>query len=199
MPRGSIHARRRRVQKAFSTLLKALGQSATGDLALTPARAAALWTERLVPELSADLSGLFAGSPRAKAHTPVILRDLRVHLVCPHHLTVAFGVASVAYFPGRILAGFGALAHLVESVTAGLILQEQATQAIAEALIKYVGATSAAAVINAQHPCHNVAHPRSHAAVAETWAASGDPRESGLLSRLLARHAPQPCPKGKRR
>jgi GTP cyclohydrolase I len=115
----------------------------------------------------------------------VSLLDLGVQLVCPHHLTVAFGRAHVAYVPGARVAGFGALARLVAACAARVALQEEVTSAIAEALVEHFGARAAVAVIEATHPCHNVLHPRSHGARAVTWASAGEARAKRQLAREL--------------
>jgi len=189
MATRSDQMRRRRVAQAFADLMTALGKTPTGALASTPLRAAILWTEHLVPSAKPNLSRLFRSSPRARHHGPVILRELGVHLVCPHHLTIAFGQACIAYCPGKSLAGFGAIARLVEQATGGFVLQEEAARLVAEALVAHLGATAAVVLIEAKHPCHNVTHPRSHKAVAETWAQAGDRREAIQLRTLVLRGA----------
>jgi GTP cyclohydrolase IA len=187
---------RPRAAAAFRELLAALGVDPKGELRDTPERAATMWLDHLMAGECADLAAVVGRGTATRSQAPVSLFDLGVHLVCPHHLTVAFGRAHIAYVPGGRIAGFGALARLVAACSARLELQENVTTAIAEALVEHLGARAAIAVIEATHPCHNVLQPRSHAARAVTWAAVGEPAGKRHLRRALelalAGHAPAP-------
>ncbi|MEE8408582.1 MAG: GTP cyclohydrolase I [Myxococcota bacterium] len=173
-PHPSKRTRREAATRALGDLLTGLGCDLRGELRQTPSRAATLWSEHLLAGEGADLGELLGRGSRSKARAPVLLLDVGVHLVCPHHLTVAFGQAHVAYLPGGRLAGFGALARLINACTARLILQEDAAAMISTALVERLGARAAVAVIEARHPCHNVLHARSHRARAVTWGRHGD-------------------------
>ena len=172
------------IKRLTRELLEALGYEATGDLARTPERVAELWTQHLVLPASdiGDLlkRGLVPADAGATGQ-PTAIVDMGVHLVCPHHLTIAFGRAHVAYVPGRQVLGFGTISDLVTQLTARLVLQERAAQDIAEALVRHAGALAASASLQATHPCHNVGHPRSHDAQAVTWAFAGDPSHHEAL------------------
>ncbi len=182
-PRPAL--RRAQARRAVADLLAALGCRLRGELAGTPARVAALWTEHLLAGEGADLGALLGRGSGAPSAAPVTLLDVGVHLVCPHHLTVAFGTAHVGYLPRRRVAGFGALARLIHACTARLVLQEDASTAIARALCDHLDAEAAVAVIDATHPCHNVPHGRSHRAHAVTWGQAGSRRGAAELRRLL--------------
>jgi GTP cyclohydrolase IA len=108
-----------------------------------------------------------------------------VHLVCPHHLTVALGHAHLAYLPRGRVVGFGALTRLARALTARLVLQEDATRELAEALVAGIDAGAAAAMIEAAHPCHSVAHAGAHDAQAVTFATAGDERSARRLEQAL--------------
>lgn len=172
------------ISRLTRELLQALGHEATGDLARTPERVAELWTEHLVRPLGDIESLLTKGLVPADDQTisqPTAIVDMGVHMVCPHHLTVAFGRAHVAYVPGTQVLGFGTISELAARMTSRLVLQERATQDIAEALVRYAGAQAAVAALQATHPCHNVGHPRSHDAQAVTWAFVGDVKHQEAL------------------
>jgi GTP cyclohydrolase IA len=173
--RGAIHA-----------FLEALGYEVSGELERTPARTAELWIDRLTAAESRSLADIVRdGVCAGRGDAPVSVLDIGVHMICPHHLTVAMGRAHVAYTPrGRIL-GFGAVADLVEVATGRMVLQEDATSAIAQALVSELGAAAAVACVQATHPCHNVLHPRSNEAQALTWASAGEAEEAERLRTLL--------------
>ena len=173
-PASTRSQRRTGAERAFAALLRALGAKPEGELSHSPGRAAELWTQHLLAGEGADLGkALGRGIAHADA-TPVCIADMGVHLVCPHHLTVAFGKAHLAYLPGGRIAGLGALSEAARLCTARFVLQEQATQDLAAAVVEHLGAIAAVALIEATHPCHNVPHGRSHDARAITWGHAGD-------------------------
>ena len=184
MPSKPSDPRAESIKRLTRELLEALGYEAKGDLARTPERVAELWTTHLVlPPTDIEQllkSGLVPAEAGAAGQATAIV-DMGVQLVCPHHLTVAFGRAHVAYVPGPQVLGFGTISELVTHLTARLVLQERATQEIAEALVRYAGAEAASAALQATHPCHNVGHPRSHDAQAVTWAFAGDAKHHEAL------------------
>lgn len=165
--------RRTHAERAFAALLRALGAKPEGDLRHSPGRAADLWTQHLLAGEGADLGKALGRGIAHACRTPVVIADMGVHLVCPHHLTVAFGKAHLAYLPGGRIAGLGALSTAARLCTSRFILQEQATQDLAAALVEHLDAVAAVALIEATHPCHNVPHGRSHEARAVTWGHAG--------------------------
>lgn len=186
-PRANTRApSRRRVVAAFTELLAALGTPTRPELKLTPTRAAALWLDHLIAGEGADLAAIVGKKASlSSSRSPVSLFNIGVHLVCPHHLTVAFGHAHIAYVPNGRVVGFGPLARLVAAATSRLSLQEDVTDMIANALMQHLGASAAVAVIEAVHPCHNVTQPRSHRAHVVTWAVRGPSRASRELRQQL--------------
>jgi GTP cyclohydrolase I len=187
----------RQVAAAFRGLLESLDAPVAGELRQTPERAAALWLDHLTSGEGINLAAVLGrGSPSASA-SPVSLFGIGIHLVCPHHLTIAFGQAHVAYIPNGRLAGFGALARLVGAASARLALQEEVTDAIADALICGLGARAAVVVLEATHPCHNVLHPRSQRARAVTWAVRGEKSAARRLEQDLRRALAAAAGKGR--
>jgi GTP cyclohydrolase I len=190
-PHRAATARRRRVKAAFAELLAALtdvpgvAPPSARLLLRTPQRAAALWLDHLLSGTQADLGALLSGAMAVPHATPVCVTGIGVHLVCPHHLTVAVGQAHVAYLPHGQVAGLGSISDVVQACTARFVLQEDAAQAICQALVTHLRATAAVAVIEAVHPCHTVTRPRSHAARAVTLAQAGSRSRAKALSRLL--------------
>jgi GTP cyclohydrolase I len=173
------------VERAFAELLRALGVE-RDEVSGTPRRAAALWIEQLTAGEGVELGELLGRGIKHRGRTPVILTHIGIHLVCPHHLTVAFGEAHVGYVPAGRIVGFGALSRVAEAACARLVLQETAAHDIAVAVHEQLGAEAAVVMLEAVHPCHNLKHPRSQKAEVVTWAAAGDERSAARLERLLA-------------
>lgn len=167
------NVRRQRVQAAFHELLVALGYPIRGATAKTPARTARLWLDELLVGENADLREIIGSGSKATSITPVVVTQMGIHLVCPHHLTVAFGVAHIAYVPKKKIVGLGVLSRLARASTARLILQEDATQLMANALHEQLDAAAVVAAIDAEHPCHRLTEPQAHTARAFTWAHAG--------------------------
>lgn len=179
-------SRREALEAAFTQLLLAAGREPTGEFAETPARAAELWDAQLLAGVERSFEDLFDEVIVDPDRTdPISMLDMGVHLVCPHHLTISFGQAHVAYHPAGKIVGFGTLAELVERATARLVLQEEATDDIARVLQEQLGARAAVAAIEATHPCHNVPHARSHGARALSWATAGDSAIAEDLKELV--------------
>lgn len=169
------------VEHAFAQLLQAF---AAGGVALpdaggsraghsTPEQAATLWCEQLLAGEGRDLTAALLPTMPSALAAPVVVFDLDIQLVCPHHLTVAFGRADVAYLPDGALVGFGAISDMLQLACGRLVLQEQASQDAAAAIQAALGARAAVVQMQATHPCHNVTRPRAHRAQVRTWGQVG--------------------------
>lgn len=172
---------------AFDALARAL--AAHSDTALdggVAARCSALWRERLLWGEGTPLGArLLPGLAHAGGEA-VVLRGIGVHLVCPHHLTVALGRAALAYLPRGRIAGLGALAEAVEASCARLVLQEDAAHDAAQAVVHALGARACVVRIEARHPCHALTRPRSHAARVRCDGSAGEAAGIGELRAALA-------------
>lgn len=181
--------RQRRVllEQGFSKLVEAFGVESPAQGRRTAVRCATLWADHLLAGEGADLQRIIGRGQAATCHTPVCITGIGIYLVCPHHLTVAFGEAHIAYVPHERLLGFGALSRLAQACTAKMVLQEAATQAIADALVAHLGAASVLVRLDAMHPCHNLPYPRSHRAHAITEAQAGAKTGARALRGLMER------------
>ncbi|MBN1961219.1 MAG: GTP cyclohydrolase I [Deltaproteobacteria bacterium] len=176
-----IRPNNRQVIAAFTQLLKALGVNEHPEMAETPKRAAELWLKHLLAGEQNNLANIIRKNSISTSSDPICLLNIGVHLVCPHHLTVGFGYAHIAYIPKKRVVGFGSLTRLVTTAAARFALQEDITNLIADALMQQLEADAVIAVIDAIHPCHNLKHPRSHQARAVTWAIRGPAKQSKIL------------------
>lgn len=141
---------------AIEAFLRALGHPVESDpeLAGTGARVAALFADELLDGDRVDIPGLFADAMPARAGAPlVIIDELATHVVCPHHLTVGAGHATVIYLPDQRVAGLGTIAQLVDACCHRLVLQEDAGELVARAIVEHLGARGAACLLSMQHGC----------------------------------------------
>lgn len=139
---------------AIGQLLAALGlDAADPELRDTPARVAELWRDNLLSGYRENPAAVLAERIPDTAGATVTVTHLPFHTVCPHHLTPSLGVVHLAYEPDGAIVGLGALERLVAALSRRLVLQEQLTADLADALMTHLGARGAACAIEAQHLC----------------------------------------------
>jgi GTP cyclohydrolase I len=167
-----------RARRAVAELLRALGHDPdrNPELAATPARTVEALHDDLLRGHRVDPSELLAAGELASGHTEgiVVVRDLAVASVCPHHLLPAHGRATVAYLPGRRLLGIGAIAELVDAFARRLTLQETIGRAVVEALLAHGGARGAMCRLELTHTCLCARGPRQAAAVVRSLTLGGE-------------------------
>lgn len=120
----------------------------------------------------------------------VLVRDISFRSVCEHHLLPFRGRAHVAYAPGRLLAGLGAIPRVVETLASRPQLQEALGQQIVDALEAGLHPEGALVVLEATHGCLSDRGARQTEAVVCTIAASGrlsDPVRRAEVFALLGR------------
>lgn len=83
----------------------------------------------------------------------VILKDIEFYSTCSHHLLPFHGVAHVGYIPSGRVVGLSKLARVVEIFSRRLQLQEDLTDQIAGAILKYLKPKGVIVVMSAQHMC----------------------------------------------
>src|SRR6185503_78973 len=83
----------------------------------------------------------------------IALRGIAVSTICPHHLLLSHGAASVVYRPGARLFGLGTLAGLVNAYARRLSLQESIGEHVVQALMQHGGARAAYCEIRLVHGC----------------------------------------------
>ena len=104
----------------------------------------------------------------------VIVHQLSVTTMCPHHLLPASGHATVAYEPCGHLVGFGVIARVVDACSRRLALQEQIGQNVADALMKHLSPSWAACRLVMHHTCISATSEACAHANVETIALKGD-------------------------
>ena len=85
----------------------------------------------------------------------VLVKYIPIYSICEHHLAPFFGVAHVAYLPGRSgrICGISKLARLVDVYAKRLQVQERLVSQIADMLVEQLEPDGVMVVIEAEHLC----------------------------------------------
>jgi GTP cyclohydrolase I len=167
---------RRAAARAIEDFLRALGHLPEGDLEGTGERVADAWADDLLEGESIDAGAVLregaidAGSVGGGL---VVVRDLAITTMCPHHLLPAHGSGLIAYLPGDRLAGIGTLAHVLDALSRRLTLQERIGAELVALLTRELGARGALCRLSLTHSCLIARGERKAGAVVETLAVSG--------------------------
>ena len=141
------------VEEAVAALLRALGFAPEGDLAETPRRVAHLFATNLLSGRNQDPAEILRDRLPNRGSAVITLTGLPFHGVCPHHLLPYHGVVHLAYDPGALIVGLGRLERLLECLSRRLVLQEDLTQNLVDALMVHLDARGAACAVEAEHLC----------------------------------------------
>lgn len=159
--------------------LLALGQDPDHDAELrgTPARVVEAYSSDLLSGYEVDVPALLSDGQAISEGTLsglVALSGIAVSTICPHHLLLSNGTASVVYRPGSRLFGLGTLAALVNAYARRLSLQESIGESVAQALVQYGGARAAYCEVRLVHGCLVARGSRQTGAELVTTARRGD-------------------------
>lgn len=188
---------RKAAARAIDDFLRALGKEIAGDLEGTGQRVADAWIDDLLDGEAIDAAAVLRGGSfdwPDRDGGLVILRDLVVTTMCPHHLLPAYGHGLVAYLPDRRIAGIGTIAQVVDVLSRRLTLQERIGTEVADLLGDILGARGALCRLTLTHTCLVARGERKSGAQVETLATAGSFSKPGpdrdlVLAALCARSA----------
>lgn len=149
---------RARAERAVREFLLALGRDPDGETELqgTPARVVEAYANELLSGYGVDIKALLAEGEAlvpGKLSGFIALRGIAVSTICPHHLLLSHGTASVVYRPGKRLFGLGTLAALVNAFARRLSLQETIGEKVVQALVEHGTAQAAFCEVRLVHGC----------------------------------------------
>jgi GTP cyclohydrolase IA len=167
-------------QRAFAQFLDALGYDVQQPALLeTPARVVEAYLNDLVVGEWIDVERLIEqGSVPSDSQSLVVVRDIAIMTVCPHHLLPAQGHATIAYLPGARVLGLGTVARLVDAYSRRLTLQEQIGEQVTGALMHLAGVRGAYCALRLEHACLRLRGARQACSVVETVHVEGQLREA---------------------
>ena len=170
---------RARAERAVREFLVALGRDPDGeaDLQGTPARVVEAYETELLTGYGVDLPALLSDGEAVapgKLSGFIALRGISVSTICPHHLLLSHGSATVAYKPGKRLFGLGTLAAVVNAYARRLSLQETIGESVVQALVEHGDAQAAYCEVRLVHGCLVARGARQAATELVTTARRGD-------------------------
>jgi GTP cyclohydrolase I len=181
---------------ALRRFLRSLGVDPARDpeYAGTAGLVAAFLKERTAG-LRAPARPLRALRYRGRPGASVTLERIPVYGLCPHHLVPYFGAASVRYMPRDRVAGAGSLARVIRNLTLAPRLQEDLTEAVADAIEGALAPRSVEVRIAARHFCIEMRGAEQRAALV-TEARRGEALDA---DRRAAPRAPSRARRGRAR
>lgn len=175
--------------KAIDAFLLAIGRDPgkEPDLEGTGARVADAYLDELCSGYETDTRALLEENalPQTPLASLVVVRDVPVETVCPHHLMIATGTATVAFAPRARLVGIGVVARVVMAHARRLTLQEEIGARVVEDLFEVLAPEWAAARLVLTHTCMTARSGRAHGARVETVAHRGEASDLALVHRAL--------------
>jgi GTP cyclohydrolase I len=162
-----------RIRKAVREILTAVGEDPDREgLRDTPERVARMYSEMFCG-LHKDASEVLAKTFTEKYDEMVLVKDITFESMCEHHLLPFIGKAHVAYLPNGKIVGLSKLARAVEILSRRPQVQERMTEALADLLMKHLGARGVAVVIEATHTCMTIRGIRKPGSICTTSALRG--------------------------
>lgn len=184
---------RDRVAAAVRDILVAIGEDPDRPgLKATPQRVADAYAEFFAgigEDAAAPLAHTISVSrgpaPDTLPSGAVVLRDIRFRSVCEHHLLPFAGRAHIAYLPGTLVVGLGALPKVVDVLAARPQVQERLGEQIADAIAASLDARGVVVVLDASHECVTMRGGRQPDATTVTIAARGELAEPAARAEIM--------------
>jgi GTP cyclohydrolase I len=175
------------MERAVAEFLRAAGAALDDpELRDTPSRVTTAWADEFLDGYRGTIEeALGPLSPAPEGGGLICVTHLDFTGICPHHLLPYPGVAHIAYQPGKLIAGFGRFAALVDTLAHRLTLQETLARQIVDALVGTLGASGAAVVVQAEQSCMTLRGERRTRSRTSVEATAGL-FDSAALARLWA-------------
>lgn len=159
-----------RMQFAAEILLEAFSSELGLDLndvnfKDTPARMARMYKEIFsgVKDTQSQVDAILNSAFPCDNNQLILMKDIDVYSMCPHHLLPVHYNIHVAYIPGKDVVGLSKLVRLVELLAKRPVLQEQLVEDVSTNLMKIDGAVGAACIAEGVHLCMAMRGIKKHA------------------------------------
>lgn len=165
--------------------MRALGHAPDSNQELrdTGRLVAAAFHDELLAGYREDPAAILADTMPATGSELVLIRNIDVVCICPHHLLPASGVVHVGYVPGERIVGLGAIARLARCFAQRLTLQETLCERVCDALDEHLGAAAAGCIAELSPACLTCRGERPARARVVSMASAGRLRTDANLRR----------------
>lgn len=172
---------------AVQTLLGGIGENPEREGLLdTPKRVAKMLRE-VTSGYEVDLDAVINGAVFAEDFgEPVVVRDIRYHSLCEHHMLPFYGQAHIAYLPSGKVVGLSKIPRVVEVFARRLQVQERLTAQIADFLLEKLEPAGVAVVLEGTHFCAVMRGVRQPEGVMRTQVVRGSEEIGGKLLDLAS-------------
>jgi len=163
-------------ERAIEDFLRALGHDpeAEPELRQTKSRVAAAFLDQLCVGYTQDPKGPLQKHLLEGVTGDVIVRGIPVLTMCPHHLMLATGEATVGFSATGRGVGLGAIADVVRICSRRLILQEVLGKDVCDAIHAVLAPSWVFCRVTLAHGCMRVADESLLHTTVETVATRGD-------------------------
>ena len=146
---------REKIMQGVRMILEGVGENPDREgLQKTPERVAKMY-EEIFSGLEDDPKHYFETLFDEHHQEMVIVRDIPVYSMCEHHLVPFFGLAHIAYIPGKTgkICGLSKLARLVDSLAKRPQVQERLTSQVADTIVECLEPAGVMVVLECEHMC----------------------------------------------
>ena len=183
-----MHMDHEKIEAGVRLMLEGMGEDPDREgLLKTPARVARA-LEETCAGMYEDPGPLFETCFDADCHDMVIVRDIPFYSMCEHHLLPFFGVAHVAYIPGKDgrVCGISKLARVVDVFARRPQLQERLTSQVATAIESGLHPEGVLVVMEAEHLCMTMRGAKKPGSRTTTSAVRGCLRNSATRAEAMS-------------
>lgn len=168
---------RDRAARAIEDFLRALGRdpSTHEEHRDTGRLVASAFIDEFCAGYAIDVDALLVRERIALQSEPslIVVRDIHVRTICPHHLMPATGKATIAFMPNDSIVGLGAYVEVLRAFANRLTLQEDLGAAVVDALHRVLLPRYVACKVQLTHGCLSERGENAHGTIVETVHAVG--------------------------
>lgn len=159
----------------LEAFLRAIGRDPDDDPELqeTGRRVTDAFVDELCGGYSVDPRALLRESTIQGDSELVVVRDVFVSTLCPHHLLPATGTATIAFAPAGRIVGIGTIVAALDACARRLVLQEALGEDVVEALDAELRPRWVGCRLLLSHGCMVLRGERAHGSRVETLALRG--------------------------
>ena len=120
-----------------------------------------------------DIESLYKTFEAPKKSGIVIVRDIRFHSLCQHHLIPFYGTVSIGYKPRERIIGLSKFARITDAYARRLQVQEQMTEDICNSIMSHLDPEGCIVLAHGVHMCMEMRGINAQGATTTTMSALG--------------------------